>query len=36
MYQQNRQKEVSDLRGETVEVQAEYDFDFPDDEEEGE
>jgi len=34
MYQQNRQKDVGELRGETVEVQAAYDFDFPDDDEE--
>ena len=33
MYQQNRQKEVSELRGEFQEVQEAYDFDFPDDEE---
>ena len=33
MYQQNRQKEISELRGEVQEVQAAYDFDFPDDEE---
>jgi len=34
MYQQNRQKEVSALRGEKMEAPAEYEFDFPDDEEE--
>ena len=34
MYQQNRQKEVLELRGEAQEVQESYDFDFPDDEEE--
>ena len=33
MYQQNRQKEISELRGEAQEMQAAYDFDFPDDEE---
>lgn len=33
MYQQNRQKAVNDLRGETTKTQADYDFDFPDDEE---
>ena len=32
MYQQNRQKEINTLRGET-EVAPDYDFDFPDDEE---
>ncbi|MBO7258179.1 MAG: VacJ family lipoprotein [Alphaproteobacteria bacterium] len=32
MYQQNRQKEVNTLRGET-DVSPDYDFDFPDDEE---
>ena len=34
MYQQNRQKEIRELRGEVQEVQEAYDFDFPDDEEE--
>ena len=34
MYQQNRQKEIMELRGEVEEVQAAYDFDFPDDDEE--
>lgn len=35
MYQQNRQKVIKDLRGETVEeTQPDYDFDFPDDEDE--
>ena len=34
MYQQNRKKEINDLRGETVEVSMDYDFDFPEDEEE--
>jgi len=33
MYQQNRQKEIGELRGEVQEVQAAYDYDFPDDEE---
>ena len=33
MYQQNRQKEISELRGEVQEAQAAYDFDFPEDEE---
>lgn len=34
MYQQNRKKEIATLRGEKEEMQAEYDFDFPDDEDE--
>ena len=34
MYQQNRQKEVRELRGEVQEAQDAYDFDFPEDEEE--
>lgn len=32
MYQQNRQKEIKELRGETI-ITPDYDFDFPDDEE---
>jgi len=34
MYQQNRKKEIAVLRGEKEEMKAEYDFDFPDDEDE--
>ena len=34
MYQQNRKKEIATLRGEKEAMRAEYDFDFPDDEDE--